>query len=118
MTAGSVEKCIGNFSVRKRICKRFYTVHFMCVAAPDECLFLKIKTGGLLRNSERRMLFKKDLSSPCDLRGGCAPEQGGIAVQGVRTIRGDGAGGGTDRRAPRRAAENRRLIYNFLLRPR
>lgn len=93
-------------------------MHFMCVAAPDECLFLKIKTGELLRNSDIHVLLKKELSSPCDLRGGCTAEQGGDAVQGARTMRGGGAGGGTDRRAPRGAGENRRLIYNFLLRPR
>lgn len=50
----------------------------MCVAAPDECLFLKIKTGGLLRNSDIGMVFRKELSSPCDVpgRSPCTPDPG------------------------------------------
>lgn len=71
-------------------------MHFMCVAAPDECLFLKIKTGGLLRNSDRRMLFKKELSSPCHLRGSCTPKQRGDAVQRARVRRAARGGGDTD----------------------
>lgn len=62
----------------------------MCVAAPDECLFVKIKTGGLLLKSDIRMLFKKEFSSPCYLRGSCTPEQRGDAVQGARALRSGG----------------------------
>lgn len=62
------------------------------VAAPDECLFLKIKTGGLLLNSDKRMLFKKGLSSHRDLRGNCTPEQRGRCGPGSA----GGAGGDTE----------------------